>query len=253
MSYQEFTMTLGDWILSKRLVPRKKVNAFAVSDIVLVIVVALLMMGVGKAMIVADNNELTNQNAAQLVAQANKKTDVKHPKPLPSTTVPSTVKPSVSTLASYTVSPTAPRYLIIPKLNVDARILSVGVNASGALETPDNVYDTAWYDQSAGPGQPGAMLIDGHISSWTAHGVFYGLNTLAPGDTIQVQRGDGVTFTYQVVKSQIYNASNVDMSAALSPIEPGNPGLNLISCSGDVIPGTSEFNERIVVFANLVS
>jgi len=35
----------------------------------------------------------------------------------------------------------------------------------------------------------------------------------------------------------------------LSPIDPTKPGLNLISCTGDVISGTSKFNERIIVFA----
>jgi sortase (surface protein transpeptidase) len=93
------------------------------------------------------------------------------------------------------------------------------------------------------------MLIDGHISSWTARGVFYGLKELKPGDALQIVRGDGVIFNYLVVKSQTYPASNVDMAAALTPVTPGTPGLNLISCSGDVIPGTSNFNERIVVFA----
>jgi sortase (surface protein transpeptidase) len=149
----------------------------------------------------------------------------------------------------YIVDPNLPRYLIIPKLGVNARVLSVGVDSKGALETPNNIYDTAWYDQSALPGQPGAMLIDGHISSWTAHGVFYGLKTLSAGDIIKIQRGDGVIFSYQVIKTQIYNFSNVDMAAAMSSIDPAKAGLNLISCTGDVIPGTNEFNERIIVFA----
>lgn len=93
------------------------------------------------------------------------------------------------------------------------------------------------------------MLIDGHISSWTTHGVFYGLNTLSPGDMIDVQGGNGAIFTYKVVKTQIYNSNNVNMDAALSPIDPAKPGLNLISCTGDVIAGTNDFNERIIVFA----
>jgi hypothetical protein len=39
------------------------------------------------------------------------------------------------------------------------------------------------------------------------------------------------------------------MSALLSPINAGKPGLNLITCTGDVIKGTNDFTERIVVFA----
>ena len=191
------------------------------------------------------SNEIVRAQAAQLTQEANKSS-------VP-TSVPSTVKPTATAVANYVVAPGLPRYLTIPKLGVHARILSVGVLASGALGTPYNVYDTAWYNESSLPGQPGAMLIDGHVSSWTAHGVFYGLKTLVAGDIIQVERGDGKMFTYKVVKSQVYPSGKVNMAAALTPIIPGKPGLNLITCTGDVIPGTSEFNERIVVYATQIN
>lgn len=162
---------------------------------------------------------------------------------------PSTVRPTSQQISQYTVAPALPRYLKIPKLNVSARVLQVGLNASGAIGTPNNVFDTAWYTGSAKPGQPGATLIDGHISSWTTHGVFYNLGQLNPGDTLQIVRGDGAVITYQVVRTQIYNVNNVDMKAVLSPVTTGQPGLNLISCTGQWQKSTNEFNERIVVFA----
>jgi sortase (surface protein transpeptidase) len=188
--------------------------------------------------------------AAKLTQVANQAS--KTTQPAAASAALSTVKPASDAIANYVVAPNLPRYLIIPSLGVDARVLSVGVNSQGALETPNNIYDAAWYNESGQPGQPGAMLIDGHISSWTAHGVFYGLKDLKPGDAIQIVRGDGAIFNYQVVESQTYNVANVDMTAAMTPIVPGTPGLNLISCSGDVIAGTSEFNERIIVFAKQV-
>ena len=43
------------------------------------------------------------------------------------------------------------------------------------------------------------------------------------------------------------------MQAALTPVVAGQPGLNLISCTGDVIAGTNSFSERIVVFTSQVS
>ncbi|HUD05850.1 MAG TPA: class F sortase [Candidatus Saccharimonadales bacterium] len=232
---------------------KKKTSVTLVSNIFIVIAVALLIIGLGVSLYDWQANEVANQHAAKLVNAANRNTKRTIPSALTqTTTVPSTIKPSTNDLANYVVAPNLPRYLIIPKLAVDARILSVGVNTQGALETPNNVYDTAWYNGSAQPGQMGAMLIDGHISSWTAHGVFYGLNKLQPGDIIEVQLGDGTIFTYQVVKTQVYDASNVDMTAAMTPINFSEPGLNLISCTGDVIQGTSEFNERIIVFTTQI-
>lgn len=233
-------MTVRIKKLIKHILILSKVNAILLSNIF--IATAILLIVIGSSISVYDwrSNDIINKRASILVNEANR--HINH-------TVPSTIKPSTRELASYIVAPTLPRYLIIPKLGVDARILPVGVTSDGALETPENVFDTAWYDESAQPGQKGAMLIDGHISSWTTHGVFYGLSTLLPGDAIDVQGGNGAIFTYMVVKTQVYDSNNVDMGAALSPIDKTKPGLNLISCTGDVISGTSEFNERIIVFA----
>jgi LPXTG-site transpeptidase (sortase) family protein len=164
---------------------------------------------------------------------------------------PSTVRPSSNAVESYAVGPTLPRYLNIPKLGVHARVLSCGILNNGALATPNNVFDTCWYNESSEPGQPGAELIDGHVSSWTSHGVFYGIKTLQKGDKIQVQRGDGKTYTYKVVKRRLFDHNDVDMQSAITPVTEGKPGLNLITCTGDVIPGTNEFNERIIVYATL--
>lgn len=193
------------------------------------------------------SNHAAQVQAEKLIQQANTSGSSKQNQ------TPATKPPSPEEIADYVVAPNLPRYLLIPKLGVDARIFSVGLTSDGALGTPNNVYDTDWYNESAEPGQPGAMLIDGHISSWTAHGVFYGIKNLVPGDLIRVERGDGTIFSYDVVKTQIYNANDVNMQAAITPIVAGKPGLNLISCTGDVISGTSQFNERIIVFAEQVT
>jgi LPXTG-site transpeptidase (sortase) family protein len=165
---------------------------------------------------------------------------------------PSTVKPSPKAYGSYAVTADLARYIKIPKIGASGRVLQVGINNDGSLGTPNNVYDAAWYTGSAKPGQPGATLIDGHVSSWTSHGIFYGLKKLVAGDTIQIQRGDGQLLTYRVVRSQVYNADNVDMQAAITPVTKGKSGLNLITCTGKVKPGTSEFNERVIVFSEQI-
>jgi len=167
---------------------------------------------------------------------------------------PSSVKPTVEAVASYNVAPTLPKYISIPSIGIsNTRIIRLGILSNGQIATPDNIYDTGWYDASAKPGQNGAMFIYGHVSSWTANGIFYNLKKLQPGDDITITRGDNQIFTYQVITIKIYPYMNVDMSAVLSPIKPTLPGLNLMTCTGQVIAGTSEFNERLVVFTSLVS
>ncbi len=163
-------------------------------------------------------------------------------------TVPSTVQPPSNDLSSYTVAPDKPRFISIGKIGVHARVLSLGLTADGALATPGNVFDAGWYNRSSLPGQPGAMVIDGHVSSWTTNGVFYDLKKLAAGDLVYIERGDGQKFTYKVVKAVLYDADTVDMQALTQPATAGKPGLNLITCAGKVKPGTSEFTQRLAVF-----
>jgi sortase (surface protein transpeptidase) len=165
---------------------------------------------------------------------------------------PLTIKPSAHTYAAYTVAPDAPRYLIIPTIGVNAMVENIGLTKSGAIGTPDNVYESAWYRASSKPGTAGATVIDGHVSSWTTSGVFYNLHKLAPGAKIEIERGDGTIVTYQVVGMKTYSYNNVDMSSLLSPINAKKSGLNLITCSGSVIKGTNEFDKRIVVFSEQI-
>jgi LPXTG-site transpeptidase (sortase) family protein len=168
-----------------------------------------------------------------------------------SSAVPSSVKPSAATVASYHVSPNIPRYIDIPALNIHSEILSEGVSGGGQLQVPWDIYDTGWYNASAQPGQNGAMLIDGHSGIDGMHGVFYQLGALLVGDQIIITQGNGQKFTYKVVKNQIVNSQDVNMQSMVVSINPNVPGLNLITCTGEQIPGTDQLNERVQVYAIL--
>ena len=173
---------------------------------------------------------------------------------LESKAAPSSAKPSAVQVANYTVAPGLPKYIDIPSIGVNtAKVVRLGVMSNGQIANPNNIYDTGWYINSAKPGQPGAMFIFGHISSWTANGVFYNLKSLKPGADVYIIRGDNKRFVYQVVKSVVYPYNKVDMNTVLSPVVPNIPGLNLMSCTGQIIKGTSEFNERLVVYTKLVN
>ncbi len=167
---------------------------------------------------------------------------------------PSSNKPSTAKVNSYTVPAAWPKYISIPSIGVNnTMVIGLGLLKSGAIATPDNIYETGWYKGSSLPGKPGAMFIFGHVSSWTADGVFYNLKRLMSGDTIMITKGDNTILHYVVVSSKIYPHNAVNMSQVLAPIDPKVPGLNLMTCTGRVIPGTSEFNERLVVFTKQVS
>lgn len=166
---------------------------------------------------------------------------------------PSAAKPPATEIKKYTVPAVHPKYISIPSIQVsDARIIPLGLKPDNAIANPDNLFDAGWYKASAKPGEQGAMFIYGHLSNWEARGLFYDLKKLQKDDVVTITNGAGKQFTYRVETIRTYPYDAVDMNAALAPI--GNkPGLNLMTCSGKVIEGTSDFSERLVVFTSLVT
>ena len=145
-------------------------------------------------------------------------------------------EPTEAQVAEYVVAPDRPRYLTVEKLGVaKSRILPMGVNTEGELDTPNNIFDVGWYEGSGKPGGGGTMVIDGHNGGPHVHGVFKNLPNLASGDIIQVERGDGEIFRYEVVEntSVALGDSNGYMATAMKSPEPGRESVTLISCTGE--------------------
>ena len=139
-------------------------------------------------------------------------------------------------IREHTVAPDEPRYLSIAKLGIkNARVLSMGVNKNGELDTPYGIFDVGWYTQSSKPGTGGVLVMDGHNGGPNVEGVFKHLNTLYAGDEIVVERGDGQTFIYKVVDNQEVPLAEADayMTKAFQPPTPGHESLTLISCIGE--------------------
>ena len=146
------------------------------------------------------------------------------------------VPPTETEVYVYEVAPDRPRYLTIERLGIrNARILPMGVNNKGELDTPRNIFDVGWYDGSGKPGQGGTMMIDGHNGGPHVHGVFKDLPGLVIGDVITVERGDGVVFKYKVVENKavlLSESNNYMIEAAKSP-EKGKESVTLITCTGE--------------------
>lgn len=155
-------------------------------------------------------------------------------------------------VSSYKVDPTAPRRINIPKIGVNARIKPLGTKTNNELKAPTSIYDAGWFDQSARLGERGATLIDGHVHGLTKPGVFYNLKKLSAGDKIEIERGDGKLFKYQVIRSQTYSRHSTDMQAAVASIDPALPGLNIITCTGTLEKKSNTYSERLLVQAVLV-
>ena len=138
--------------------------------------------------------------------------------------------------------------LIIPKLNIDVPI-RFGVSLSGVMGAMNNgVVHYRINGASAYPGEIGNFIITGHsagdiYSSNPYKYIFSGLERLEDGDLIYVNY-DSVRYTYQVVKKQVVEPSNV---AALV-VTTDKPLITLVTCTP---LGTSRY--RLLVTGEQIS
>ena len=160
---------------------------------------------------------------------------------------------SSQAIAGYRVDPELPRYLRIPDLKVFARIKHTGVDKNGAVGSPKNINDVSWFDQGAVPGaEVGSSLLLGHVSGWSAHGVFKKIDQLKAGMRFEVEKGSGEKLTYEVVSGQKIPVDQIDMSKILGTENAGEHDLKLMTCSGKYNKETKQYEERYVVFAKIL-
>ncbi|MFZ1248957.1 MAG: class F sortase [Candidatus Saccharimonadales bacterium] len=243
-----YVVRLGKKALKLRYVTRSKVH-IAPHHAVYAAAAAMFLLGLAISL----NGFRANQKVAVQIKQAQVTTQ-KAAGSDPNVKGATTPTPSAEVIPpqvvkQYVVAPTLPKYLDIPKLGVHARVLSQGLDKEGALQVPWNIYDTGWYNSSGQPGQTGAMLIAGHSGIGRTHGVFHALGNLTQGDVISIVRGDNTTYNYKVVSVQTVGVDDVNMESMMHSATPGKQGLNLITCTGDQIPGTDRLNQRVLVRA----
>lgn len=214
---------------------------------VLMYCAATLVFGLGLYVSLAGLS--ANKQVAVQVKTLQKKAEVQGATTEQDNGAPSVDKPSVAALQNHSVSPLNPRYIDIPKLNVHSRVLPMDVTRKNELKSPYNIHDAGWYNASSRPGENGAMLVDGHSGIGKTHGIFHDLMQLNPGDDIIVKRGDGQTYTYKVVRTEVLDVDKVNMGKLLVSENTAKPGLNLITCSGDQVPGTFTLKQRAVAYA----
>jgi sortase (surface protein transpeptidase) len=152
-------------------------------------------------------------------------------------------------LSTYKVASDMPRYLKVQSLGIDARIIVLGDPPSGILSSPSNIFDAGWYNYSARPGQPGAVLINGYVNGPSKDGVFYQLGNIIAGDSIDIVRGDGEILTYNVISMEQVDQDKIDMTKLTTSVDPNKPGLNLITHTDRYDIMTNKYEQRTIVYA----
>ena len=156
--------------------------------------------------------------------------------PSPVTPIPTLPTPSSAALTR----------LVIPKAKVDAPVVTLGIDANGAMQSTSNAYDVAWYDFSTRPGGGGNAVFSGHVDYHSVGAaVFWNLRDLQPGDVIDVDLADGTVYSYAVSAK---NCIPVD-EAPIADIVGQTPSevVTLITCCGTFNSSTRQYDSRLVV------
>lgn len=124
----------------------------------------------------------------------------------------------------------------------------VGLDSSGNMGVPSNVYDAAWFNQMPRPGDHGDAVMTGHLD-W--YGVpcaaFCYLTSVWVGMDIYVDREDGSTVHFVV---DGYNYYPANAPPAWLYTTTGDAQLSLITCAGDFVG--NHYTDRFVVHSHQV-
>lgn len=142
-----------------------------------------------------------------------------------------------------------PIRLIIPKINVDARIEYMGVMETGVMEVPDTAVNVGWFKLGPRPGERGNAVIAGHFDGKNGEaGVFININKLKEGDKIYVEDNKGTSIAFEVREIHIYDPGYTN--SVFSASESAH--LNLITCDGVWDGAKKSYDKRLVIFADIV-
>jgi sortase (surface protein transpeptidase) len=124
--------------------------------------------------------------------------------------------------------------MIIEKIDVDAPIITIGMDENNVPRVPSGPYEVGWYDWSSKPGWGGNAVYSGHVD-WTVNGqpvigVFYYLRDLSLDDVIKVVLEDGTEYRYKVTGNQAVEESDPRALQWMGPTP--NEVVTLITCGG---------------------
>lgn len=146
-----------------------------------------------------------------------------------------------------------PHKIIIPKIDVSASIVPVGVDADGNMAVPEDLQTVGWYEPGFKPGEMGSAVFAGHVNSrFGLPTVFKDLETLEVGDIFSILAETEEELTFEVVAKNTYDFRNAPLEEIYGPQDV--PTINLITCDDDLWLGAENtYRDRVVVTAVLIS
>jgi hypothetical protein len=140
-----------------------------------------------------------------------------------------------------------PERVVIEAANVDAEVETLEI-IDGVMQQPTGPTMVTWYKETGRLGEPNNIVIAGHLNWWNVpEGVFFRLQDLQAGDSVEITGDDGRIYVYEV--QWVRQESNLEPPAVdvIGPTE--EPTLTLITCGGEWNADIAEYDERTVARA----
>jgi len=157
--------------------------------------------------------------------------------------------------------PAPPTRLAIPRLYIDAPVITMGLDGEGNPQVPDRPDQVAWYNFAASPGQRSNAVLSGHVDWQTQSrqpipGVFYRLRELELGDKMTIALEDGTKLEYRVTGNVATAYEDPNISKAMS--RTSKEVITLITCGGTWVksgrgPFGGSYSHRVLVRAERLS
>lgn len=136
----------------------------------------------------------------------------------------------------------------IPSIAVDAAVVPLGLDSYGDLGVPNDPVSTAWFTDSARPGEPGNAVVNGHVDWYSGDSVFGRLRELKAGSEVTIVTAAGTNVAFLVSGQRLYSA---DGHPAEVFARGGPPMLRLVTCGGLFNLVSRRYEDRLVVTAVL--
>lgn len=145
--------------------------------------------------------------------------------------------------------PSTPELLIVPDIDLRAKIIPISVDDSRILRPPTDTSEVGWWRRSAKPGSlKGQTLLTGHTVH-TGGGVMNRLGELRPGSVVQIQTKRGIV-DYRATKIFVYTTEELAIHAEdLFSQKRKTNRLVLVTCTGWT---GSDYTSNIIVYAHPV-
>ena len=145
---------------------------------------------------------------------------------------------------------TTPVAIVSDRAQIDAEVEVLQI-VDGVMQNPTGPWVVAWYEQTAQLGEPGNVVMAGHVDYWgVGPSVFYNVKNLAQGDEVALTGSDNSIHTYAVESIETIGVEELT-SGRIGELVGPMPGqvLTLITCGGEFDYVNGEYLSRTAIRA----